>query len=1044
MSDVSYATLSFQHYFVSYSGSSATLSYSINGGGSWTVIQTWTATTANAATFNQDVSSLVAGHSNVMFKWNYTGTWGYFWAVDDISITGSSPGLWRGNTSSDWNTASNWDDGVVPSGSTNVTISPDALYWPTFPGDFTLGSHCNDLTLPAGCEMTANGDVTINAGCSLVFESDGTLNVSGDWNNNGIFFPGQGTVKFTGSGNSTISEPQPVVSNYVRSTFTKGMTALTSPTIGPTGDDGNAVISIGFTFNYCGTNYTNARICTNGWLSLNQSGTTSYINENLFTSTTPNTALTPWWDDLADDGTSKVNYKTTGIAPDRVFTAEWYRVKTFSTIATTRISFQVKLYESSNIIEFHYGTRESGTASSNEGASIGIEDASGGSGNFIDATTGSTTTGISNLKSATQWPTINYRFSPPASGSQAFQNLTVEKTGASMLMECDLIVGDTLTMTSGDIDCGSHTLELGTSETNTGALLLTSSNILGSFKRWIAASTAVPTDFPVGTATGDYNARITFTNNTGGTLTASFEPGDPENNSGFPLTDGSETINEEDLYTEGSWTFIPTTLTSTNYTLELSGTGFSSAGELDETVRILKRPDAGGDWTVDGTHVDGSPPVAKRSGLSGFSRFALAKPDPLRRIHGDVTYYNVANTPITSGVTVRLFQDDSQVGSDYIVTEGSYEFSNLTPGNYELRVSSSNPTSGSINTTDAAQVNYWGAIPYTIEKVRFYAGDVTGGAFFINSTDALRIQENFVNGNAFDKGNWAFWKTGETISSNTNPSESYPQISLSTSNVTADIYALCAGDFNRSFVPGAKKSGSESLELVHIGNKLVGSNQEFDFPIKTFYSCNVGAISLIFHFPGDLVEVNDVIMNENSGQLSWAVNNDELRIGWNSMNPLYLSANDEILTLKLKTTADFSAGNSISFSLAADPLNELADGKFNVIQDAMLKVDVIAFNSLDVTDHPANDKLSLTAYPNPFSGQTTVSGILPADGHMIIEVLDIFGRRALLLADQQQSEGKFTIKLNANDLSPGIYILSMKFNKGKENLIQTIRLVVTR
>ncbi len=80
--------LSFEHYYRSYSGSSGTLSYSINGGSSWNIIQTWTVTTANAVSFNQDMTSDVAGESSVMFKWNYTGSWGYYWFLDDLSITG--------------------------------------------------------------------------------------------------------------------------------------------------------------------------------------------------------------------------------------------------------------------------------------------------------------------------------------------------------------------------------------------------------------------------------------------------------------------------------------------------------------------------------------------------------------------------------------------------------------------------------------------------------------------------------------------------------------------------------------------------------------------------------------------------------------------------------------------------------------------------------------------------------------------------------------------------------------------------------------------
>src|SRR6185503_20767144 len=41
---------------------------------------------------------------------------------------------------------------------------------------------------------------------------------------------------------------------------------------------------------------------------------------------------------------------------------------------------------------------------------------------------------------------------------------------------------------------------------------------------------------------------------------------------------------------------------------------------------IIKRPDGGGDWTLNGSHIAAttSPQVAKRSLLSGFSEFGIA------------------------------------------------------------------------------------------------------------------------------------------------------------------------------------------------------------------------------------------------------------------------------------------------------------------------------------------------------------------------------------------------------------------------------------
>ncbi|MCX6269402.1 MAG: T9SS type A sorting domain-containing protein [Bacteroidetes bacterium] len=92
LSSFSHVELRFNHFFLSYEGSSGTLSYSINGGTTWTPIASFTTTSsANPVAFNQVITA-VAGQSNVKFKWNYNGTYGYYWAIDDISITGISVG----------------------------------------------------------------------------------------------------------------------------------------------------------------------------------------------------------------------------------------------------------------------------------------------------------------------------------------------------------------------------------------------------------------------------------------------------------------------------------------------------------------------------------------------------------------------------------------------------------------------------------------------------------------------------------------------------------------------------------------------------------------------------------------------------------------------------------------------------------------------------------------------------------------------------------------------------------------------------------------
>ncbi|MFU8842465.1 MAG: S8 family serine peptidase [Bacteroidales bacterium] len=288
-------TLAFQHYFRSYSGSSGALAYSINNGSSWTTIQSWTSSTTNPASFNQVIAA-VEGQSQVKFRWKYVGTWGYYWSVDNVSITGTtsaSPpvaqftannttpnigetvtftdqstnlptswswtftpasidyvggtnassqnpqvqfnasglytaslqvsnssgsdtetkvdyihatqaGLWTGITSTDWNTASNWDDNLVPTAVVDVTIPSTAPNWPGLTSDLVLGTTCNNLTMIGSSELTVHGHLIISSGKILNCMDSPIIRIGGDWNNMGNFMPGTGTIDFVGNTISSV------------------------------------------------------------------------------------------------------------------------------------------------------------------------------------------------------------------------------------------------------------------------------------------------------------------------------------------------------------------------------------------------------------------------------------------------------------------------------------------------------------------------------------------------------------------------------------------------------------------------------------------------------------------------------------------------------------------------------------------------------------------------------------------------------------------------------------------------------------------------
>ncbi|MCD4656442.1 MAG: hypothetical protein K8S87_02745, partial [Planctomycetes bacterium] len=126
----------------------------------------------------------------------------------------------------------------------------------------------------------------------------------------------------------------------------------------------------------------------------------SLSNRSFPSPNSPNNIIAGFWDDLIFNYTdgSRWFYKTTGNSPNRVFTIEFNRFEPFDEPGYF-FTWQIKLYETSNIIEILYGS----PFDTNEdlSASAGIENENG--------TTGYEIPGTPNL---TGRPEYNYKFIP--------------------------------------------------------------------------------------------------------------------------------------------------------------------------------------------------------------------------------------------------------------------------------------------------------------------------------------------------------------------------------------------------------------------------------------------------------------------------------------------------------------------------------------------------------------------------------------------------------------------------------------------------------
>lgn len=181
-------------------------------------------------------------------------------------------------------------------------------------------------------------------------------------------------------------------------------------------DAGSALTNIGFTFVYETLNYTQFSVTPDGFLKLGSPAAVDQFT-NAITSGTNVPKLFPLWDDVATGTTGAVNYVVTGSAPNRILKVQWFVTIPRNTTGAANGTFQAWLYETSNVIEFRYGT-----AANPSSASIGINGTTPT--NFISITasagggTASTTTANDAVNT---WPGSGtmYSFTPalPCAGT---------------------------------------------------------------------------------------------------------------------------------------------------------------------------------------------------------------------------------------------------------------------------------------------------------------------------------------------------------------------------------------------------------------------------------------------------------------------------------------------------------------------------------------------------------------------------------------------------------------------------------------------------
>lgn len=247
------------------------------------------------------------------------------------------------------------------------------------------------------------------------------------------------------------------VSSYTYAQSNSAYSAITGGAIyGATSDDDNSynAINIGFPFKYNCIDYNQISISANGFIAFGSSVLSSYTPISSGASNNVVSAL--GHDTQGNSSTSQIRVELLGSAPNRILVIQWLNWKTFGG-TTDNYNFQIRLKETSNIIEFHYNAFVKDAT--NRTVEIGLRGASNADFKNLSCTgawTGAVAGGVNTATVDLQTARIpangqKYTFTPPATAMTYSSSNIIDIAAGASISKCatDVVMSRVEIVTAG-------------------------------------------------------------------------------------------------------------------------------------------------------------------------------------------------------------------------------------------------------------------------------------------------------------------------------------------------------------------------------------------------------------------------------------------------------------------------------------------------------------------------------------------------------------------------------------------------------------------
>jgi len=387
-----------------------------------------------------------------------------------------------------------------------------------------------------------------------------------------------------------------------------------------------------------------------------------------------------------------------------------------------------------------------------------------------------------------------------------------------------------------------------------------------------------------------------------------------------------------------------------------------------------------------------------------YMNSGVAPPDS-SSIIGDLIYDNIDSTKLVGSKLIIHDLQSYSLDSCIADPTGGYLISGIINGDYTL--SFSDLLWGGVNSTDALLVMQHFAHIITLENLKLQAADVNASNS-VNGTDALLIMKRFSSLiDDFPSGDWVM---------------SVDSLSIQGSDILSDEIILSYGDVNGSYLVESKGG----IELYCDGTTTIESFQGYSIPVIVDSDYTIGAMSMIFEYPEEYIQMNNISISGGSNNYLFNSNDGYCTLAWADLNSNQLYPGDTLITLEIETKDISNLSENICISLNVS--SEIADGNAEPLQDVVITMPELSplMTSIPINIQEDED-LEFNIYPNPFNQQTQIEYYLEEEGFVSLKIINNHGEELKSLIDKNQNTGLHRIHFDGSGLNAGIYYCVIEF-----------------